>query len=237
MDYLKIYELYHHGIKGQRWGIRRFQNSDGSLTTEGKLRYSGKHKEADKLANDVYNKAASVEPKITSDLQSIVNNTTAKLYGLEHRLKTKESISRKIFTDAEEKSISLEEASKIKDAVRYTALSNNNDFTSNYFKIKQLFEDKGYSEIRCKNYFDLYNQGKVKHKSVQSVFNTPDGYSFELQFQTLASQDAKNKKIPLYEEARSLSTSASRKQELEKLMEKLANDIPTPKNVYDIKTH
>ena len=32
-------ELYHHGIKGQRWGIRRYQNEDGSLTTLGKMRY------------------------------------------------------------------------------------------------------------------------------------------------------------------------------------------------------
>jgi len=28
-------ELYHHGILGQRWGVRRFQNSDGSYTPEG----------------------------------------------------------------------------------------------------------------------------------------------------------------------------------------------------------
>ncbi len=28
--------LQHHGIKGQRWGVRRFQNEDGSLTKEGK---------------------------------------------------------------------------------------------------------------------------------------------------------------------------------------------------------
>lgn len=27
--------LMHHGIKGQKWGIRRFQNEDGSLTKEG----------------------------------------------------------------------------------------------------------------------------------------------------------------------------------------------------------
>lgn len=32
-------ELYHHGIKGQKWGVRRFQNLDGSLTFEGKNRY------------------------------------------------------------------------------------------------------------------------------------------------------------------------------------------------------
>lgn len=32
--------LAHHGIKGQKWGIRRYQNEDGTLTTEGKKRYS-----------------------------------------------------------------------------------------------------------------------------------------------------------------------------------------------------
>ena len=31
-------ELYHHGIQGQKWGIRRYQNSDGSLTSAGKKR-------------------------------------------------------------------------------------------------------------------------------------------------------------------------------------------------------
>lgn len=31
--------LAHHGIKGQQWGIRRFQNEDGTLTEEGKARY------------------------------------------------------------------------------------------------------------------------------------------------------------------------------------------------------
>lgn len=36
-------ELYHHGIKGQRWGIRRFENTDGTLTPEGKERYTKKY--------------------------------------------------------------------------------------------------------------------------------------------------------------------------------------------------
>ena len=33
------YELYHHGILGMHWGIRRFQNEDGTLTAAGKKRY------------------------------------------------------------------------------------------------------------------------------------------------------------------------------------------------------
>lgn len=35
---IKDYELYHHGIKGMKWGVRRYQNADGSLTNAGKKR-------------------------------------------------------------------------------------------------------------------------------------------------------------------------------------------------------
>ena len=41
-DKVLVYEtgiLAHHGVKGQRWGVRRYQNDDGSLTDAGKKRY------------------------------------------------------------------------------------------------------------------------------------------------------------------------------------------------------
>ena len=33
-------ELYHYGIKGQKWGVRRFQRKDGTLTPKGRKRYA-----------------------------------------------------------------------------------------------------------------------------------------------------------------------------------------------------
>lgn len=59
-------ELYHHGIKGQKWGIRRYQNKDGTLTPKGKKRYdklTGSRKEA-KLKKKLEQKYSNDSPII-----------------------------------------------------------------------------------------------------------------------------------------------------------------------------
>lgn len=54
-DYLYYRELYHHGIKGQKWGVRRYQNPDGSLTSEGEEHYGLKNTDVKKY-NDIVQK-------------------------------------------------------------------------------------------------------------------------------------------------------------------------------------
>ena len=213
--------ICHYGVKGMKWGVRKDRSSRNTSV----------------IANNIYETAKRKEPKITRDLTNALKKTSAKFYGLEHRLKTKESIERKINTDSKEKNISIKEASRIKDAVRYTALSKDSDFVKNYNTIKTSLQDKGYTEVRCRNYFDMYNKGLAKHKAVQSVFSDPKGYLFELQFQTPASQNAKDKKVPIYEEARNPNTSPERKKQLEKQMELLAEEVSNPVYIDKIKSH
>ena len=61
-EYLYNNSLAHHGIKGQKWGERRFQNPDGSLTPAGKARYNKteakkEYKEAKKQYDKDFHKA------------------------------------------------------------------------------------------------------------------------------------------------------------------------------------
>lgn len=48
-------ELTHWGIKGMKWGVRRYENPDGTLTEAGKKRYSKQFKRIAKKGLDEYN--------------------------------------------------------------------------------------------------------------------------------------------------------------------------------------
>ena len=54
--------LMHHGVKGMRWGIRRYQNKDGSLTNAGKKHVSN------------YKTARSLNRKVDQEARKLINS-------------------------------------------------------------------------------------------------------------------------------------------------------------------
>ena len=83
--------LAHHGTKGQRWGERRFQNYDGSLTAAGKLRYS--------VGNGGRSIRKKVDPKYSVKLKKRQVKEAAKL----ERLKIKEAAKNEKYKEKLEK--------------------------------------------------------------------------------------------------------------------------------------
>ena len=81
-SFIRYDELYHWGIKGMRWGVRRYQNEDGSLTNAGKKRYYDT-KELNKQKSEIeksrlaYKKSYSEYDKARNEY--FLNNTPKNL--------------------------------------------------------------------------------------------------------------------------------------------------------------
>ena len=65
--------LMHYGIKGQKWGIRRYQNPDGTLTAEGKARYGFGDQTNDKI--DHYHLRRFTKGKTVNEIANNIRNT------------------------------------------------------------------------------------------------------------------------------------------------------------------
>lgn len=86
-DYYYNY-LQHWGVKGMKWGVRRYQNQDGSLTNAGKKRYlgnSGKTENGNKTENSdkTLNTAKTIineSAKAANTLKQINNRTLKKTH-------------------------------------------------------------------------------------------------------------------------------------------------------------
>ena len=68
-------ELYHHGIKGQKWGVRRYQYADGTYTPAGKKRYnSGPQSNANYRISQLMN----------SKVKDVVNTARTQITGKQY---------------------------------------------------------------------------------------------------------------------------------------------------------
>lgn len=68
--------LAHHGILGQKWGVRRYQNSDGTLTAAGKKRYN---REFERARNKDHDNTWNGKGRNMTERQKVMNQYDADL--------------------------------------------------------------------------------------------------------------------------------------------------------------
>ena len=73
-------ELYHFGIQGMKWGVRRFQNADGTRTEAGKARYSKSEYKADKKEARKMKRKLAAEKRVLKDV-GVVEKRMRNDYG------------------------------------------------------------------------------------------------------------------------------------------------------------
>jgi hypothetical protein len=162
-------ELYHHGILGQKWGVRRYQNSDGSLTAQGKKRYGGNsYKELTPEGKKKYKTDVAITKKLRRSKKNYeYANAHAEKY---RKMNDLEKGARPLtrFTDTREKAIvglnggKLSEKSAYKlHEKAYGKKLNPDDFVKGYNserkKMASNFVEKQKGE-RVKNYCTEFGQ-------------------------------------------------------------------------------
>jgi hypothetical protein len=163
----------HEGRPGER---------GGSLPGEG-----GPQKgagDAKGVAQATIRASSAIEPRVTSLMTGLADAHGGRMYQLEFRLKTEESLARKIAAEAHDKGLSPEEAaSDIVDVLRYTMVFEREGFVENVLAVQQAMQDAGWEQYdtRWTNYF---KPGDAYDGYNTAMFNPETGAKFELQFHT-----------------------------------------------------
>lgn len=144
-------ELYHHGIKGMKWGVRRFQNEDGSYTGAGKKRYGIGDR---------------INTRIRSAIQTshMIRQRTAKAKGLGNKFSER-------FGNGRARTIS-ENRAKMEAKLAEQ---------SNTRLGKRLHSVRSFNQNSLSKYYDKRSRMTLGERTVSTLLGDPDFMSIKVQ--------------------------------------------------------
>lgn len=185
-----------------------------------------------KAADDILHEASIIEPRVTNDMMRLSGVYGGRLDGLEHRTKTRNSLTRKIANEtrfAEKPITTAQAAAEMRDTIRYTIVLDDKQYAKN---VQEILADlrRSNPEVRVKT---RWTKPDTYHGVNIHVRDATDNW-FELQLHTEMSLEKKKQVHNIYEVQRKLDPKSVRFRELQREMETIIDDLVVPRNVSDI---
>ncbi|MEU7047359.1 ATP nucleotide 3'-pyrophosphokinase [Streptomyces eurythermus] len=177
--------------------------------------------------NAYVDRAKEAERSITVDVRAAALASGAELVGFEHRLKSPDSLKRKVATSLEEHpEYNVDTVlARLSDAVRYTLQWPDGAYTDGVTTASAVLSAWGNDTTKWSNTW-----GRTSgYKGLNTGWRAPrSGQLFEIQFHTPAGKHAQEVTHLLYEEQRLPSTTPARKKELQAQQDAVFAAVPVP---------
>lgn len=185
------------------------------------------------VASNLVTKAKAVEPQLTASMKQIAAANNGELKGLDFRLKTEESLTRKIKADVEAfkgEMTPQQVGAKMFDVNRYTIQLDE----ANYARGAQNVIDElqaGGSTLKVKNYWNVEGN---PYQGINIQVTDPAGTQYELQLHTAKSLEVKEGALHTIYEKQRIETDAALIAEYDRQMFAAAAEIPVPQGVQSV---
>jgi hypothetical protein len=181
-------------------------------------------------AREILSKYIKSEPRTTALLSELAKKNEMELVGLKHRLKSEESLARKIESEKDAFGGSARRAAQsMSDVNRYTMQVPPEKYGDAVKDVLEKLREEGYT-VRIKNY---WSPDAGPYRGMNVALTHTDGRKIELQFHTEDSLKVKHKTHKDYEEFR-ISKDNKRRKFLWDRMVRLSRTIPMPEGAMEI---
>lgn len=211
------------------------------------LRRRNTEESAAAVADEFLTRAALEEPEITGILTSL-ENADVRLDGLEHRLKSRDSLTRKILKRSRENGTGIRDAADgISDLLRYTYVTTEDKYAETVTRALKKLSRAGIQTAVYKNVWGnsayVYDHEGKQHSApdpnqyqgTNVVLRTPENIPVEIQFHTETSFRTKEATHRFYEVIRSQDCSPEEKAEAIRQQAIMNARIPVPEGARDLR--
>jgi hypothetical protein len=171
--------------------------------------------------------ARAWEPAISDIVREVVEANGGRLERFGFRLKTMDSLYRKVQdVMVEDETTAADAAGEIRDSLRYTAVVDESGYWERGNQICAALAQTGYTPAK-----KTPGWRRFGYKGRNETFISSDGLEFEVQIHTAASLGAAERAHTLYEEERLPTTSREAKEQLRRLQDEIFAAVPAPDDV------